>query len=109
MATVIWVMFLPMARRTVAGYAIASTRPRCDSSIATIWRLKVMGPILIKWRTSDDRRTRGSCRRLFLGNAGFISALRRGDLNACGLQRRECAQRDLSQSWDPCRSNRDYL
>jgi len=46
-------MVLRMVRRTAAAYAIASTRPRCGSSIVTTWKPKAMGPTWIKWRMSN--------------------------------------------------------
>ena len=42
-ATAISGTYFPTGRATAADCAIASTRPRCGSSIATIWRPKVMG------------------------------------------------------------------
>ena len=46
MATAISVTFFPMARRIEAASAIASTRPRCGSFIATTWRAEGYGAYL---------------------------------------------------------------
>ena len=42
-ATAISGTYFPTGRATAADCAIASTRPRCGSSIATTWRPRVMG------------------------------------------------------------------
>jgi peptide-methionine (R)-S-oxide reductase len=44
----------PMARRIAAGCATASTRPRCASSPATIWKPRATGLISTKGRTCDE-------------------------------------------------------
>src|SRR5258706_1342335 len=109
MATAILATSLTTARRTAGACATVSTRPRCGSSIATTWRPRVTATIWIRWRTYDVSGTCGSCGWLLLGNAGSDTPSGGRHLDAGRLFGRRCAQRDLSQSWLPCGSDRDHL
>src|SRR5882672_5620840 len=109
MATATSGTFFPTARETAAGCATASIRPRCGLSIATTWRPRATATIWIRWRTYDGRGNCGTCGWLFLGNAGSDTPQGRRHLDAGRLFGRRRAQRDLSQSWLPCRGDRDHL
>src|SRR3546814_710877 len=52
MATATSAMCSPMARRTAAGFATASTPRPCASFPATEWRPRAMAPISTRWRVS---------------------------------------------------------
>ena len=103
----------PTARATAAACAIASTRPRCASSIATTWSARATAPISTRWRKCDEQRrqdrTRRPRRRLLLGHAGPDPQDGRRRLDARRLQRRRRAERDLPQPRHARRGDRDRL
>src|SRR5258706_12902537 len=109
MATAISGTSFRMGQETAGACATASIRPRCGLSIATTWRPKATAPIWIRWRTYDGRGNCGSCRWLLLGNAGSDTPPEGRHFDSRRLYGRRCAQRDVSQSWLPCRSDRDHL
>ena len=55
-ATAISGTSFPMGRLIEAVCAIASTPPRCGSSIATTWKPKATGRIWVRWKISADLR-----------------------------------------------------
>jgi peptide-methionine (R)-S-oxide reductase len=56
MATATLGMSFPTDQRIGVAYAIASTPPRCGSSVATTWKPKATGRIWVRWKISADLR-----------------------------------------------------
>src|SRR5277367_3958825 len=102
-------MSFPTARRTVAACATASTQRRYVSCLATRWRPRATGITWTRWRIFDDHGTCCSRRRLLLGDAGPHPTVPRRSLDARGVYGWRTVECDLSQPWQPCRSDRDHL
>ena len=109
-ATAIWATSFPMARgsRRLAllhQFGLAAVHPSRRHGSGGLRRLTSN-------QVEDVTMTTGTCssrRRLLLGHAGSDPPLRRRDLDPRRLYRRRRAERDLSQSRHPCRSDRDHL